>query len=228
MNKINLKKFFIHLLKIINRYWQVVLFILLFLYSIVDYYDFHIAIGYGLLSKLNKPNPVEAFTALLLIFTLYETIKTRKEAVRQTEVTLRPYMRLSWETNQLGDNRRAQGITDTCVVVSNNGNGLMRLVQYNVDVNGKKIDVRNHTLIVSNSSTNMVYDDLKNKEGAALGCRNDKEFDKKNNEIIKTNKIHIYGSYRDIEGREYSFSFESKLNEQSWFGEKYRQQLKNK
>ncbi|MCL4363742.1 hypothetical protein M1328_00720 [Patescibacteria group bacterium] len=209
-------------------HWQIVLFILLLVYSIVDYYDFHIATGYGLLSKLNKPNPVEAFTALLLIFTLYETIKTRKEAVRQTEITLRPYMRLSWVTTPSGEDRIPQGITNTCITVSNNGNGLMRRVQYSVEVNGKNVGVRNHALIIPNSSTVMVYDDLTNKLGPVLGNRNDINFEKRNNEIIKTSEIKIYGSYRDIEGRKYRFSFISDAKEQSWFREKYIQQLTNK
>lgn len=219
----NIKKSFIGLFNRILRHWKIILLILLVPYTIIDYYDLHIATGYGFLSKLDKPNPVEAFTALLLVFTLYEAMKTRTEAVRQTELTLRPYMRISWNAGLIGDNRRAQGITDTCIVVSNNGNGLMRSVRYSAEVNGKKVGVRNHTLIVSKDSTNMVYNDLTNTGESALGCRNDKDFEKKNNEIIKTSSIKIWGTYRDIEGRQYSFCFKSNPAEQSWFCEDYRQ-----
>lgn len=224
MKKTAIKTFFIGFVNTLFCYWQIILFVLLFIYSIIDYYDFHIATGYGLFSKLDKPNPIEAFTALLLIFTLYETINTRKEAVRQTELTLRPYMRISWDAGIIGDNRRAQGITDTCLVVSNNGNGLMRSVRYKVSVDNKEIGVRNHTLIVPRGNTNMVYDDdLKNAGESALGSRNDNDFRDINNKIIKENIVKINGTYRDIEGRQYSFCFISDPSEQSWFREEYRQ-----
>lgn len=227
MKKLKIKGNLVSLVSCLSR-WRWPILILLTVIAIIDYCDSGFAVGWGLVSRQNKTNLIEVIVAMLLLLTLYETWKSRKEALRQTELTLRPYLRLSWNTTQIGDNRRAQGITDTCVVVSNNGNGLMRQVKYNVEVNGETVAVRNHTLIVSHDSTNMVYDDAKNKAGAALGCRNDESFNKKNNEIIKESKIRIYGSYRDIEGGKYSFSFESDTNEQSWFHEKYRQQLTNK
>lgn len=210
------------------RWMILVVILIVIIVTIFDYYDFGVATGWGFFSKQYKPNPIEGVVAVFLILTLFATWQTSKEALRQTELTLRPYMRLSWNTTQIGSNRRPQGITDTCIIVSNNGKGLMRRVKYNVEVDGKKVSVRNHALIVSNDSTNMVYDDAKNKTGAALGCRNDPDFDIKNNEIIQKSNIKIYGSYRDIEGGRYSFSFESDPNEQSWFHEKYRQQLTNR
>lgn len=208
-----------------TRKWVILSFLVAL--SILDYYDFGLAVGWGVFSKQFKPNPVEAIVAIFLLFTLFETWKATKESLRQTELTLRSYMRLNWDSTQIGDNRRAQGITDTCIVVSNNGKGLMRLVKYNVEVDGKKVGVRNHSIIVSGTSINMVYDDADNDAGAALGCRNDGAFSEKNNEIIKQSKIKVYGSYRDIEGGKYAFSFESDVNEQSWFKERYRQQLTN-
>lgn len=218
-------------LKKLVQYIKIRKWILLGLFLVliaIDYYDLSIFVGWGIFSKQYKPNPIEAIAAAFLLLTLVETWKTTKEALRQTELTLRPYMRVNWDSTQIGDNRRAQGITDTCIVVSNNGKGLMRLVKYNVEVDSKRVGVRNHSIIVAGTSTNMVYDDSKNEAGNVLGCRNDNNFSQKNNEIIKTSKIKVYGSYRDIEGGKYAFSFESDISEQSWFKERYRQQLTNR
>lgn len=224
-----IKKYISNLYSFLRKHKWIIVALILGLFVLADYYDLRLLVGWGIFSKQFKPNPVEAIVAILLLLTLFETLKTNKESARQTELTLRPYMRLSWDTTQIGNNRRAQGITDTCIVVSNSGKGLMRQVKYNVEVDGEKVAVRNHALITSNNPpTNMVYDDSNNKAGAALGCRNDNDFEKKNDEIIRKSKIKIYGSYRDIEGGKYSFSFESDTNEQSWFREKYRQQLSNR
>lgn len=193
---------------------------------LLDYYDLNIVVGFGIFSKYFKPNPVEGIVVVLLVLTFWETLKTRMETIRQTEVSLRPYLRISWETSQIGDNRRGEGLTDSCIVVSNNGNGLMRKVKYSVSVDSKKVAVKNHSLIIPGDNTNMVYDDADNKAGVVLGCRNDMDFTDKNKKIIQNSKITISGSYRDVEGREYRFSFISDTKEQSWFAEKYIQSLK--
>jgi len=133
-------------------------------------------------------------------------------------------MRLAWVTKQIEENRTAQGIIDTCIVV-NNGNGLMRQIKYHVKVDGRQVNVRNHSLISPGSPTNMVYGNTNNRD---LGCRNDVSFDRKNNEIIKESKIEVSGSYRDVEGGRYHFWFVSDVSQQSWFREKYRQQLRNR
>ena len=213
---------------VIRRYGVVSLLLLIFAISIVDYYDLGVLVGWGWFNKNTSPNLAEVIAAILLFFTFNESLKTNREAQRQTEISVRPYLRLSWVTTQIGDNRRSQGITDTCLVASNNGSGLMRSVKYNILVNGKSVGVRNHAVIVPNTSTNIVYDDVKNKGGATLGCRNDKDFENKNNIIILNSKIEVSGSYRDIEGGKYVFNFIADTHEQSWFKEKYRQQQTNK
>lgn len=232
MNKQKIKEKLVNLQNnIIKRRWQIltILFLTVFL---IDYFDFGLLVGWGVISRQVKTNLLEVLVALLLAITLYETrmagkaaFKQIKIAFRQTEITLRPYMRLAWDAAQIGPNRTAQGITDTCIVVVNNGNGLMRQIKYKVKVNGKEVKVRNHALISSGSPTNMVYGDTKSRE---LGCRNDSSFNTKNNKIIKEKIIEVSGYYRDVEGGRYNFSFVSDVNQQSWFKEKYLQTLRNR
>ena len=224
MKKLKIKEGLANLLSFYRRWkWQILVFIVAI--AIIDYCDFGLAVGWGLLSRQHKTNLVEAIVAILLLLTLYEIWKASKESLRQTEVTLRPYMRLSWDTTQTGDNRKAQGITDTCIVVTNNGNGLMRQIKYHIKVDGKQVNVRNHSLISSGSSTNMVYGNTNNRD---LGCRNNVSFNRKNNKIIKENKIEVSGLYRDVEGGRYHFWFVSDASQQSWFREERRQQLRNR
>lgn len=212
--------------KIKEKLWRrqtlIILFLVIFL---IDYCDLGLLVGWGIISKQEKTNLLEVLVALLLALTLYETRRQAKIAFRQTEITLRPYMRLAWDATQVGPNRTAQEITDTCIVVVNNGNGLMRQVKYKVKVNGKEIKVRNHTLISPGSATNMVYGDTKNRN---LGCRNDPSFNSRNNRIIKEKTIEVSGTYRDVEGGWYPFKFISDVNQQSWFREEWRQTLKNR
>lgn len=206
--------------------WKWLIFLVIAVIGVVDYYDFGVAIGWGIFSKQNKTNPLEGMVAIFLLLTLIETWKTSKEALRQTELTLRPYMRLAWDATQVGQNRTAQGITDTCIVVVNNGKGLMRQVKNRVKVDGKEVKVRNHSLISpSPNGTIMVYGNTKSRD---LGCRNDVSFEKKNNKIIKEKTIEVSGYYRDVEGGRYHFSFVSDVSQQSWFREQYRQQLRNR
>jgi len=197
-----------------------------------------IAVILGLSGKANFP-PSIYITLLLagiLISALRLITQKNKQIEKERAVSeglknqigkTRPYLRLAWVTTQVGDNRRKQGITDTCIVVTNSGSGTMRSVKYNVEVNGNKIGVRNHSIIDVRSSTNMVYDDITNKEKEALGSRNDNSFEEKNNEIIKTKKITVNGSYRDENGKKYTFGFITDSSEQSWFKEKYRQKIIN-
>lgn len=70
--------------------------ILLLVVAIVDYCDFGFLVGWGVISRQDKTNIIEVIVAMLLLLTLYETWKASKEALRQTELTLRPYMRLAW------------------------------------------------------------------------------------------------------------------------------------
>ena len=186
--------------------------------AIIDYSDSGFRVGYGLVSRRNKTNLLEVFTAVALLLTLYATWEASKEALRQTELTLRPYIRLSWDATYIGDNRIAQGIIDTCIVVTNNGRGLMRKVNYSVKVNGEEVNVRGHSIISPSSPTNMVYGNTDSNR--LLGCRNGESYKDENNTIIKREKIVVKGTYRDVEGGQYSFHFVSDVGEQSWFRER--------
>lgn len=218
-------KFFKH---ISANKWIVLALIAVFIYSVIDFYDLKIAIGWGIFSKLFKPNPVEAITAILLFYTLNETIKVRKETNRQTELAVRPYLRIAWNAKANQDDRILQGITDTCIVAINEGNGLMRQVNYNITVNGGKVPVKRHSIIVPHIPTTVVYGYLAKLPRPILGNRNDKDYLDENNRIIKEDKIIIKGSYRDIEGGSYSFQFDSDPNEQSWFRERFKQDVVNR
>lgn len=206
--------------------WKVLLITAVLAYLLIDYYDFGLAVGWGIFSKQYKPNLVEGIVAIFLLLTLWATWRTSREAVRQTEITLRPYMRLSWRNDVNNESREDQGIIDTCIVVSNNGKGLMRKVWYKVEIDNQRVKVRRHPIIIPGDSTVMVYAD--SEEDLKLGCRNkDVFYDCKdiNSEIILNKKIRVSGSYRDVEGREYFFEFVSDKSQQSWFRETRRQDL---
>lgn len=206
--------------------WRWLLLLPIIVVAVVDYCDFGLLVGYGLISRQNKTNLLEVFTAAALALTLYETWKASKEALRQTELTVRPYIRLSWDATSIGPNREAQGLVDTCIVVTNDGSGLMRNVNYFVTVDGNRIDVKRHSMISPKSPTNIVYSKI--DVNKSLGCRNSKTYEEDNNKIIQERKITVKGTYRDIEGGQYNFNFESDSGQQSWFLEKDRQQLINR
>jgi hypothetical protein len=207
--------------------WLVVLLVLgaFGVYAYADYLDSSIAVGYGLLSKQFKSTPFEAIAALLLYLTLREARKTRAEAVRQTDLTLRPYLRISWDTTQLPESRVPQGMTDTCVVVSNVGNGLMRSLNYqDVSVSGKSVQVRNHPSLIAGEKQSVVCD----TDGVILGSRNDPNRQSENDSIARKEAIVVKGTYRDVEGRQYGFCFVSDQTQESWFKEKGKQNLVKK
>jgi len=222
----------ITLISYIKRHSLLLFATILCLAIIIDYYDLGLFVGFGVFIKHNRPNLVEGITAILLLVTLFETLKTNKESQRQTELTLRPYMRLAWRNDSNSESRENQGIIDTCIQVINNGKGLMRKVHYKVAVDKKSVEVREHALIVADGNpTSMVYKKSLDVSKMVLGSRSRQFFEQlkyKNDEIIKNKKIEISGTYRDVEGREYYFSFVSDRNEQSWFREKYRQNLFSK
>jgi hypothetical protein len=103
----------------------------------------------------------------------------------------------------------------------------MRNVQYSIAANNKAVVVKNHSLIDAGASTYIVYDDKLNKVGELVGCANDKDKETFNIDVIKNTKITVKGHYRDIEGGRYMFSFITDPAEQSWFSEKYRQEMVN-
>ncbi len=210
----------------IKQYGRWILMFCLIL-AIIDYLDLSLLVGYGVFSRQLKSNFIEGVSTLFLTLTLYFSLKSTKESQRQSLLALRPYLRISWESSFIGENRRREGVSDTCLIVTNSGKGLMRNVQYSIAANNKAVVVKNHSLIDAGASTYIVYDDKLNKVGELVGCANDKDKETFNIDVIKNTKITVKGHYRDIEGGRYMFSFITDPAEQSWFSEKYRQEMVN-
>ncbi len=182
-----------------------------------------------LVSYLSKTNAtplwVDILTLILLICASVIAYRAFRESQRQTELEKRPYLRVAWVSEFAGENRRPQGITDSCLVLCNEGRGLMRKIHYRVWLNAMIIPLRQHAIIKPGGQTNIVYDDSLNKYGPALGDRNDRDQVNRNNVIIGDNHVSIIikGSYEDVTGKKYQFGFSKNLAEQSWFQEDMEQ-----
>jgi hypothetical protein len=157
-------------------------------------------------------------TLLLLAFAA--ALLGNREARRNTSFELRPYLRVAWISKPEPNDRQGQGIRNTCLVLVNNGNGLMRNVRYKVWASGKEVPVRNHSLITKDGTpTKVVY--AKGFMGATLGDRDSvsPENESKNDEIVQAERLAIVGTYEDVDGHTFDFSFESDSSQQSWFRE---------
>lgn len=156
----------------------------------------------------------------LLLMAFAAVLQTNREARRDTSFKLRPYMRIAWRSAPELNERQGQEIRNTCLVLVNNGNGLMRNIKYKIWVSGKEVPVRNHSLITKDGIfTKVVYakgftdSPLGNQDSHTVGIK------RKNDDIIKTERIAIVGTYEDVDRHTFDFSFESDGSQQSWFRE---------
>ena len=141
-----------------------------------DYYDKGLFPGWGFLTKTTKSSPFEGFAILFSSLALIASFLAYRESHRQTEISLRPYLRVAWNSSlvKIDQDRYEQGIVDTCIQFINEGRGLMRNVYYEIYIDEKLIPVRNHSLISPSGATTVVYskttDDMPNL--TPLGVRN--------------------------------------------------------
>lgn len=187
----------------------------------VDYFDLGIWPGINVFKRDQDIAAVVTwFVGVPTLGTLYIAIKAFREQQRQRELDTRPYLRLAWDSNYVGQNRLPQGVTDSCLIAVNEGKGHMRNVIYHAKVGDQEVTLRRHEFIKSGGQTMIDYDDLSNQAGPALGNRNDSNFPLKNAEIIKRGGIQIWGSYKDWTGKaEYEFKFVSDPTSQSGLSE---------
>ncbi|MBI4021936.1 MAG: hypothetical protein HY372_01130 [Candidatus Andersenbacteria bacterium] len=156
----------------------------------------------------------------LLLMAFAAALLANREARRGTSFELRPYMRIEWVSDPEPNDRQGQGIRNTCLVLINNGNGLMRNIRYDAYVGGEKVPVRNHSLITTGGHpTKVVY--VQGFMDSPLGDRDSigTEVKAKNDEIVRAGRVAIMGTYEDVDGHTSDFSFESDSSQQSWFRE---------
>lgn len=216
--------------------YRLYLVVLIFgIYGLLDYWDQWSRIPIKNLNGLGFVNgPEELVLYLTLLTLLISTIENYRlrdityesvgEAKKANELQLRPYLSLHWDSNYVGDNRRQEHITDTCLIVRNDGAGLMKRVSYNIQVNDQEVLVRGHNIITPGKEGSIITYSLSNNN-KLLGDRNDVRNVANNNQLIREGirTARVSGEYADLNGTEYKFSFERDDNEQSWFKETSQQ-----
>src|SRR5690242_10065651 len=145
------------------RFLITVAFILARLASI-DFFDLGLHQKWAMVPNgwfhLTKPEIYFSFIGnILLLMAFASSLLSNRESRRNTSFQLRPYVRFEWISQSETNDRAEQGIRNTCLVLINDGNGLMRNVKYQVWINGANIPVRNHSIITASGiPTKVVYD----------------------------------------------------------------------
>lgn len=206
-------------------YILIVLAIIFAIVATVDfldqgYHDRWPIVPSGWFYRSNPESYVSFVGNTLLLMAFAATLLGNREARRNTAFELRPYLRVEWISDYNFNDREGQGIRNTCLVLVNNGNGLMRNVKYKVWANGKEVPVRNHSLITTGGSpTKVVY--AKGFMESPLGSRDSDgpEFKQQNDAIVTAERLTVRGTYEDVDGHIFEFNFESDGSQQSWFRE---------
>jgi hypothetical protein len=203
------------------RLLLLIAFFLLWIFPWFDYFDLGIWHGINVFQREKDLDAVvDWFVGFPIIITLYLSIQALREQQRQRENNMRPYLRLAWDSRYMGEDRLSEGVTNSCLIAVNEGKGHMRNVIYNARVGETEVALRRHEFISAGAATSIVYDDLSNQAGPALGNRNDVSFPARNAEIIKKDAIKIWGTYQDWAGKAtYEFQFISDPTSQSGLSE---------
>ncbi|MEO6078109.1 MAG: hypothetical protein ABIP54_04945 [Candidatus Andersenbacteria bacterium] len=176
-------------------------------------------VGYGILAHKDAAGLIAFWVGAPLVLTLFEAFQANQEAQKQTELEIRPYMRLAWDSGPAENVRNGQGVQSTCLRLVNDGRGIMRQIYYMVKINGKVVQVKNHAIISVGSSTWVVY--MEKKDIFPLGNPDYSTHIQKvlNDNIISKEKIEIEGTYQNVNEDRYGFRFVSDPSQQSWFKE---------
>ncbi len=194
-----------------------------------DFLDTGSLVGYGWFNKNEADVFLNFISGLLLFLTFIIAFKTSTESQKQTELLTRPYLRVTWVNEPLKGDRSEQGVVHSCISLVNDGEGIMKKVQYKIRVGNDIAQIRNHAIIAPRGSvTAVAY--LPDATKHIIGVRQkdmDKETFLKNGDLIKRaytqGGISIEGYYKDLTEHTYPFRFILDPAEQSWFVEDWIQ-----
>lgn len=175
-------------------------------YAIVDFADLNIIPGYGIFYRSETEPLVTFIVGIPLVLTLWQSFRANIETQRQTELGLRPFLRLQWGLYDRPDYVETNGVRhdviekEYVIILVNEGSGVavdVRVEPFQINDGVKEpVTIKAITAMAPNGGVTRLLDGYTQK---ALAARLDP--------TRSTTVYQVVIRYKNLEKREYSQTF---------------------